>query len=290
MSRDRIRNFVVESEIRSLITIFETSFLLENQLENISIDSHQFITLFSILDEFNIDSSESHIEDDDIRNLVITSEIFDRIFTSRSNSNHLSASKIFQNSIYSASKSIVLFYSLDELDISLEVKFWIIISVKFLLITSTLKSFYLLETWFENSSIDHCKSISLFCLNDSLNKSNQKVIQHFNRIFSIDNLISISESFLILEKFQKLYLFVKQISLTSSASMMKLITFRIQISNQFFRSLISSFNTSTRIQYWNHSSFSRTLRNHIYLICKRLCFFCLKVELNIISSETTRIF
>ena len=69
---------------------------------------------------------------------------------------------------------------------------------------------------------------------------------------------------------------------------MKLITFRIQISNQFFKSLISSFNTSTRIQYWNHSSSSRILRNHICFISKRSSFFRLDVELNIIASKTTR--
>ena len=38
-------------------------------------------------------------------------------------SNHLSISKIFQNFIYFASKSIVLFYSFDEFDISLEIRF-----------------------------------------------------------------------------------------------------------------------------------------------------------------------
>ena len=69
---------------------------------------------------------------------------------------------------------------------------------------------------------------------------------------------------------------------------MKLITSRIQISNQFFRSLIFSFNTSTRIQYWNHSSSSRILRDHICFTSKRSRFFRLDVELNTIASETTR--
>ena len=150
--------------------------MLENQLENISIDSHQFISFFDIFDEFNISFSKSHIEDYDIKNLVISSKIFDRIFISRSNSNHLFASRIFQNSIYFASKSIVLFYSLDELDISLEIRFWIIISVKFFLTTSTLKSFYLLETRFKNLSTDHSKSISVSCYSDSINTRVRKSI------------------------------------------------------------------------------------------------------------------
>ena len=54
--------------------------LFREHFENIFIDSHQFISLFSIFDEFNISFSKSHIQDYDIRNLVITSDIFDRIF------------------------------------------------------------------------------------------------------------------------------------------------------------------------------------------------------------------
>ena len=59
-----------------------------------------------------------HIEDYDFENLVITSEIFDRNLISRSNSNHLSASRIFQNFYQIFSELIVLFYSLDQLNIS----------------------------------------------------------------------------------------------------------------------------------------------------------------------------
>ena len=260
--------------------------MFENQLENISIDSHQFISLFDIFDEFNINSSKSHIEDYDIKNLIISSEIFDRIFISRSNSNHLSVSRIFQNFIYFVSKSIVLFYTLDELDISLEIKFWIIISMKFLLITSTLKSFYQFETRFENSSIDHCKSIFLFCLNDNLNKSNQKVIQHFNRIFKsilllLFNIVSHIIIWVILDFWE-----ISRITFVHSANQSWLFNICDEVNNI----QKSDFESVFQIQYWNHSSFSRTLRNHIYFVCKRLCFFCLRVELNIISSETTRIF
>ena len=84
-------------------------------------------------------------------------------------SNHLFASRIFQNFIYSISKSIVFFYLLDELDISSEVTFWIIISMKSFLITSTLNSSYWFENWFENSFIDFCKSVFLFSLSDNIN-------------------------------------------------------------------------------------------------------------------------
>ena len=150
--------------------------MFENQLENISIVSYQFISLFNIFDEFNINSSKSHIENYDIKNLIITSKIFDRIFISRSNSNHLFVSKIFQNSIYFANKSIVLFYLFDEFDISLKIKSWIIILIKFLLITSTLKLFYLLEIRSENIFIDHSKSISLFCYSNSINIQVKKSI------------------------------------------------------------------------------------------------------------------
>ena len=145
---------------------------------------------------------------DRIKNFVIASEIFDRIFISRSNSNHLSSSRIFQNSIYSFSKSNVFFYSFDELNISLKIKFWIIISMKSLLTTSTLKSFYLLETRFENISIDHSKSISLSCYNDSINIWVREINQLFNKIFSVDNLISISELSRVLESLQELHLSV----------------------------------------------------------------------------------
>ena len=279
-----IRNFVVESEIRSLIINTRNIVLVrESTRKHIYWLSsiHRTLQYLRWIQYQLFRISHRRLRHQKFKHYIRNL---------RSNSNHLSASRIFQNSIHFASKSIVLFYSLDELDISLEVRFWIIISVKFLLTISTLKSFYLLESQFENISIDDRKSISVSCYSDSINIRVKKSVNLLNRIFSIDNLISVSESFLILERLQKLYLFVKQISLTSSASMMKLITFRIQISNQFFRLLISSFNTSARIQYWDYSSSSRTLRNHIYLICKKLCFFCLRVELNIISSETTRIF
>ena len=269
--------------------------MFENQFENIFIVSHQFISLFNIFDEFNINSSKSHIEDYDIKNLVITSKIFNRIFTSRSNSNHLSASRIFQNFIYFVSKSIVLFYSFDEFDISLKVKFWIIISMKFLLTTSILKSFYLFESQFENIFIDHNKSIFFFCHNDNFNKSNQKISQHFSKIFKsillfLFNIVSHISIRII--RFTRKSSRITSVCLANwlkfSTSMMKLITFRIQISNQFFKSLI--LNTSTRIQYWNHSFSSKTLRDHICFNSKESCFSRLNDELNIVSSETIRIF
>ena len=279
-----IRNFVVESEIRSLIINTRNIVLVrESTRKHIYWLSsiHRTLQYLRWIQYQLFRISHRRLRHQKFKHYIRNL---------RSNSNHLSASRIFQNSIHFVSKSIVLFYSFDEFDISLEVRFWIIISMKFLLITSTLKSFYLLESQFENISIDDRKSIFVSCYSDNINIRVRKSVNSLNRIFNIDNLISIFESFLIFERFQKLYLFVKQINLTSSTSMMKLITSRIQISNQFFKLLISSFNILTRIQYWNHSFSSRTLRNHIYLICKRFCFFCFKVELNIISLETTRIF
>ena len=75
-----------------------------------------------------------------------------------------------------------------------------------------------------------------------------------------------------------------------SSFVINLITFRIQISNQFFRHFIFSFNISIKNQYWNYSFFSKSLRNHICFINKRFCFFRFDVEFNIFLSKTTRIF
>ena len=100
------------------------------------------------------------------------------------NSNHLSFSRTFQNSIYFTSKSIVLFYSLDELDISLEIRSWIILSVKSLLNTSTLQSFYLLETRLKNISVDYNKSTSLFCYRDKLNTRVRRSVNSSNSDFT----------------------------------------------------------------------------------------------------------
>ena len=235
-----------------------------------------------------------YLSSDRIRNFVVESKIRFLIINTR---NILFTRESFENSIYFLSKSIVLFYSLDELDISLEVRFWIIISVKSLLITSTLKSFFLLESQFENISIDHNKSIFFFCLNDNFNKSSQKVIQHFSKIFRsilllLFNIVSHISIWIIACSWESSKITSVCLAnwLEFSTFVMKSITLRIQISNQFFRFIISSFNTSTRIQYWNHFSASRTSRNHIDFICKESRFSRLRIELNNISSETTRIF
>ena len=82
--------------------------MIEKQCKNIFIEFHQFISLFNILDEFNIKFSKQWLHqnlDHCIRNF-------------RSNSNHLSVSRIFQNSYQILSELIVFFYSLDQLDIS----------------------------------------------------------------------------------------------------------------------------------------------------------------------------
>ena len=143
LSKSRIRNFVIRSTIKFSTSLLESSFLFENQLEQISIDHNKTIFLyclddsfniesknhsnfhqhsilqsfilfekqfenvivdfnktisfFSFCDEFNINFSKSHIENYDFRNLVITSKIFDWNLISRLNSNHLSASRVFQN-------------------------------------------------------------------------------------------------------------------------------------------------------------------------------------------------
>ena len=130
--------------------------------------------------------------------------------------------------------------------------------MKSLLTTSTLKSFYLLETRFENISTDHSKSISVSCYSDSINTRVRKSI-NLSTESSVSTISSISESFLILERLQELYLLIRQISLTSSASMMKLITFRIQISNSFYFSYsILRQELSTEV--------IRSLREHYEII------------------------
>ena len=250
LSSDRIKNFVVESKIRFLIiNIRNIIFVRESIRKHIYwFSSIHFILqyfrwiqyqLFKVSHRRLRHQKSSHY----IRNLVITSEIFDRIFISRSNSNHLFASKIFQNSIYFDSKSIVLFYSFDEIN-----------RIK--------KSF-----------------------NISTKSSNR-----FYYFYSTSFLISIFELFVLLENLQKLHLLTQQIDFDSSTFVMKLITFRIQISNQFFKFLSSLFDISTRIQYWNHLSSLRTSRNHIDFICKESCFSRFDVEFNIVSSKTTKIF
>ena len=134
---------------------------------------------------------------------------------SRSNFDHLSFSRIFQNSFYSSNISIVFFYSFDEFNISSEIKFRIITLMKFLLTTSTLKSIYLLESQFENTFIDFCKSIFFFCLSVNFNNRVRKSFNISTKssdwsfyFYSTLYLILVLESSLVLENFQELHLFV----------------------------------------------------------------------------------
>ena len=98
---------------------------------------------------------------DRIRNFVVESRIKFLIINIR---NILLARNFFENFIYFFNKSNAFFYTFDEFDILLEIKFSIIILMKFLLISSTLKSFYLFEIRFEIIFIDHNKSIFFFLL------------------------------------------------------------------------------------------------------------------------------
>ena len=62
-----------------------------------------------------------------------------------------------------------------------------------------------------------------------------KSSDRFYYFYSTSFLISLSESFLILERFQELHLFIQQINLDFSTFVMKSITFKNQISNHFFK-------------------------------------------------------
>ena len=169
--------------------------------------------------------------------------------------------------------------------------------MKFHLTTSTLKSFYLFETWFETHLLIIANRffffVSMIISIDRIRKSFNISAEFSNRFcyfYSTSFLISVFELFVLFESFQKLHLLIQQIDFDSSTFVMKLITFRIQISNQFFIFLSSLFDISTRTQYWDHFFSSRTSRDHIDFICKESCFFRFDVEFNIVSSKTTKIF
>ena len=110
---------------------------------------------------------------DCIRISIIVSKIFDRICTSRSNSNHLFASRTFQNSYQILNELIVLFYSLDQFDISFKN---LRIPSQYLFKQSALKLFFLLENRPSNIPIDDSKSASLSCCKDSFNISVKKSV------------------------------------------------------------------------------------------------------------------
>ena len=209
---DRIRNFVVESEIKFLIiNIRDILLVRESVRKHIYWLSSIHLTLqylewiqYHQYQHFEISYRKSHHQKFSIESSF-----------SRSNFNHLSFSKIFQNSFYSFNISIVLFYSFDELNISLEIKFRIITLMKFLLITSTLKSIFSLESQLENTSIDHCKSIFFFCLSVNFNNRVRKSFNTSTKssdwssyLYSTLYLILVLRLSLVLENLQKLHLFV----------------------------------------------------------------------------------
>ena len=178
---------------------------------------------------------------------------------------------------------IVFFYSLDQFDISLEIRFWIIILVKFFLIISTLKSFNLFETVFENYLSIFANWFFFFVsmiISIIESKSHSTFQQNFQyRQFHI--------IIWIIFDFWKF----SEITFVDSANQSRFFNINDEINNiSDFRFFIFSFNILIRNQYWNYSSFSRSLRDHICFTSKRFCFSRFDVELNIVLSETTRIF
>ena len=167
---------------------------------------------------------------------------------------------------------IVLSYSFDEFDISLEIKFWIIISINFFFTTTTLKSFY----WFETSSKKHLLTLanrfffSVSMITSIFESKNQSTFRQNFQYWQFHISIWIIVDFWKTSK-------IISVNLANwfefSSFVIKLITFRIQISNQFFKFLIFSFNISTRTQYWNHSSFLKTLSDHICFNNEKISFF-----------------
>ena len=106
-----------------------------------------------------------------LRNLIskiITSEIFDRISFFRFNSNHLSFSKTFQNSIYSSNKTIFLFCFDDNFDIESK-------NHSNLYQHLVLQSFILFKKQFENLFVDFSKIIALFNSCDEFNINSSKI-------------------------------------------------------------------------------------------------------------------
>ena len=150
--------------------------MLEKQFENVFIDSNKTIFFFNFCDEFNINSSNFHIENYYIRNLI-EFHFFDWIRI-------IYFFREFLRILFILLANRSFFYSLDELDISLEIKFWIILSVKFFFNTSTLQSFYLFEIRLKNIFTNHSKSAYLSCYTNSLNNRIQKSV-NFSTKFSV---------------------------------------------------------------------------------------------------------
>ena len=178
---------------------------------------------------------------------------------------------------------IVFFYSFDKFNILLEIKFWIIISINFFLITTTLKSFY----WFEISSKKHF----LIFANWSFFR-----ISMITTIFESKNQSIFRQNFQYWQSHIDIWIIFDFWEFSKIASVCSAIQFNFfnindkinNISN--FKFFIFLFNISIRNQYWNYSSFSKLLRNHICFINKRFCFFRFDVEFNFVLSETTKIF
>ena len=122
-------------------------------------------------------------------------------------------------------------------------------------------------------------------LNDSLDiESKTHWTLHTNQSFIHQH--SLSKSFFLLENRSK-NIFIDHNKSIFLSYYKDNLNIRIRKS---IKSSIKSSILTISYQYWNHFSFSRTSQNHIDFIIKRSCFFRLDVELNIVSSKTTRIF
>ena len=101
-----VQHFIWKSFIFTSAFDIAIIFLFEKQFENVSIDFNKTIFFFNFCDKFNISFSKQWSDqkfNHYIRNFRSNFHFFERI------SNHLFASRIFQNFIYFINKSIVFF-------------------------------------------------------------------------------------------------------------------------------------------------------------------------------------
>ena len=182
-----------------------------------------------------------------LRNLIskiITSKILDWFSLSRSNSNHLSVSRIFQNSYQIFSELIVFFYSLDQLNISS--KNFRIFSQYFFK-QSALKSFFY-------SKIDHITYLLIIAN------------RHFFFVTKIVSIIESENQSIFRQNFQYWQSHISIWIIFDSWKFSK-ITF-VCFANQF-----RLFNIDDEIDNISNSNFKFVFQNFVERVSTRIIFF-----------------
>ena len=204
---------------------------------------------------------------------------------SRSNSNHLSSSRILQNRFYFTSNSIILSHLLDcfntsikklyESDCDIKSKSSHI-SIQHFVNTSTSKLFSLLESQFESLSVNLYISIFFFCFNDIFNiESKNQSIRESHFLF--ENQLRI----LYIRLTNQCHFFVHSMNSIS----------RQKINNTSSQEVFEhTINDSSKIWYRNHLSLMRNLRIHSHLSSQTSFLFYFDDELNNSSSNLSSIF